>query len=146
MEQILDIKVIRLIAIPKRTFSIVALNGMFCCYAIEDQLRQPGVKVAKETCIPAGKYEVKMTFSNRFQIIMPEVQNVPMFSGIRIHPGNYEVDTEGCLCPGTAISDDLSMVSGSKIACANLTARIATAAKKGFHIPIEYINACAIPE
>jgi hypothetical protein len=34
---------------------------------------------------------------------MIEIQNVPGFSGIRIHPGNIDDDTDGCLIPGNAI-------------------------------------------
>ena len=94
---------------PRNTISEVSLNGRFVCYTIEDAVReQPGVPVSEwkikgATAIPAGRYEIVIDMSTRFGKLMPHLLDVPGFSGIRIHPGNTEVDTEGCLLPGTDI-------------------------------------------
>ena len=58
-------------------------------------------KVYGDTAVPAGTYEVKLSYSNRFKRIMPEILNVPHFLGIRIHKGNKTADTEGCILVGT---------------------------------------------
>ena len=57
-------------------------------------------KVYGETAIPYGTYEVKWTYSNRFKKYMPELLNVPNFSGIRIHSGNTAADSLGCIIDG----------------------------------------------
>jgi hypothetical protein len=33
-------------------------------------------------------------------MIVPQVQDVPGFTGIEIHPGNFPPNTHGCLCIG----------------------------------------------
>lgn len=53
-----------------------------------------------EVMIPAGHYEVRLTHSPKFGVLMPILCEVPGRSGIRIHPGNWPKDTEGCLIPG----------------------------------------------
>ena len=64
------------------------------------------VKVPHETAIPYGTYQVILDFSNRFQKIMPHILNVPGFDGIRIHIGNKDVDTDGCLLLGEYYGQD----------------------------------------
>jgi hypothetical protein len=58
------------------------------------------IKVKDHTAIPTGRYEVTINFSNRFQRLMPLVLDVPGYGGIRIHPGNDDADTDGCLLLG----------------------------------------------
>ena len=67
---------------------------------IEDPVRAK--KIHGRTAIPAGIYRVRITWSPRFKQMMPLVENVPDFSGVRIHPGNTSEDTEGCILPGRA--------------------------------------------
>ena len=76
------------------------INGSPYCFTLEDTVRAPGVKIQNETAIPAGRYRVRMTWSNRFKKQMPELMNVPMFAGVRIHGGNTDADTEGCILAG----------------------------------------------
>ena len=56
-------------------------------------------------CIPAGTYEVRLTWSPRFKRWLPEVMNVPGRTGIRIHAGNYPQNTKGCILVGELFSD-----------------------------------------
>lgn len=55
-------------------------------------------------CIPAGTYDLTIRQSARFARLMPHVENVPEFTGILIHWGNYPRNTEGCTCVGTLFS------------------------------------------
>lgn len=81
------------------TIGRLSTDGVFRCYTLEDTVRA-GEKVFGKTAIPAGTYDVALTFSNRFQRTLPLLLKVPGFDGIRIHPGNTAADTEGCLLVG----------------------------------------------
>ncbi len=54
-------------------------------------------KFLVETAIPTGKYEIVLSMSNRFKKLLPELLNVPNFTGVRMHGGNTSDDTEGCI-------------------------------------------------
>lgn len=88
------------------TIGRLYVNGLFFCYTLEDVVRPDGVKIAGQTAIPAGHYEVDIDFSNHFQKLMPHILNVPMFEGIRIHWGNTSKDTEGCILLGKTVGKD----------------------------------------
>jgi hypothetical protein len=93
----------------------LSINGVFECFTLEDVVREVALvpvstwKIASETAIPVGTYEVTIDFSDRFQRQMPHVLNVPGFDGIRIHSGNTAADTEGCILLGKQRAlDDVS--------------------------------------
>ena len=83
------------------TIGDFSANGNFLSNCLEDKVRSPFVKIPGETAIPVGRYEVVLDFSDRFQRVMPHILDVPSFDGIRIHGGNTDKDTHGCLLLGT---------------------------------------------
>lgn len=93
---------------PTYTIGILYVNGERFCETLEDTDRglsqsDPDSikkKVKGKTAIPTGRYKVAITYSPRFKRSLPLVENVPGFEGIRIHPGNTDRDTEGCILVG----------------------------------------------
>jgi hypothetical protein len=124
-----------------RTLGKLSINGNVQFNTVEDAVREePGVPVAqwKEdgiTAIPAGSYNVIINMSNRFKRLMPLLENVPGFSGVRIHSGNTELDTEGCIIVGYKRTD--TGVSDSRAACAHLQGDIQRALDKGEKVTIK---------
>ena len=93
-----------------------------------------------KTAIPAGAYNVVMTMSTRFGKVMPLLENVLGFTGVRIHAGNSSKDTEGCIIVG-AINDksDDDFIGGSKIAVARLYPKIADALASNEKVTLEVV-------
>lgn len=58
------------------------------------------IKVFGSTCIPYGTYKVTVTYSPKFKRNLPLINNVKGYDGIRIHSGNTNSDTSGCLLLG----------------------------------------------
>lgn len=85
------------------TPGVMYLDNVRYCHTCEDQDRQledGKEKVYGKTAIPRGKYRLITSFSNRFQRVLPEVLDVPGFTGIRIHGGNTAENSHGCVLVG----------------------------------------------
>ena len=118
-------------------------DGAFVCFTLEDVVRPKGAaKVYARTAIPAGVYSVIINESRRFKALMPLVQNVPGFSGIRIHPGNDHEDTEGCILVGRRRGPNMTIVE-SRLAYQSVFDRIQAAEKRGEVVELEIIDAPA---
>lgn len=111
------------------------IDGFFECYTLEDPVRDLGEKcegkVYGKTAIPAGEYSLVLSFSNRFQKYMPEILQVPCFTGIRIHSGNKPEHSEGCVLVGTNRTKEGLITGGtSRPAFENLMRKLRIAEKK----------------
>lgn len=114
------------IEVKRKTFTNLStvgemwVDGEFECYTLEDEMREiEGVpvtqwKVQDKTAIPVGTYDVIIDHSARFQRLMPHVLDVPGFTGIRIHSGNTDKDTDGCILLGQEKTSDF--IGHSKLA------------------------------
>lgn len=93
-----------------RTFGeLLGPDGKRLCYVLEDAVRQiegkpvASWKVHGATAIPTGRYRITLENSPRFGADTITVNGVPGFTGVRMHAGNTEGDTEGCPLLGMAI-------------------------------------------
>ena len=104
----------------------------FKCFTLEDTVRKDGIKVYGKTAIQGGRYEVVLTYSERFKKFMPLLLNVPKFEGIRIHSGNKPEDTEGCILVGLVRPpDQKDLILDSRAAFSLLMAKLEPASKVG---------------
>lgn len=126
----MKIKIYRPVVCGKNaTIGKMYVEDEFFCYTLEDvdrHVEDGGYKIAGKTCIPRGIYQVVIDFSNHFGKNLPHVLNVPGFEGIRIHPGNSDEDTEGCILVGDAILND-NYITSSRLAFDRLFDRITEA-------------------
>jgi hypothetical protein len=87
------------------------VDDVFFCFTMEDvdraqfdptgHLVDPAKwKIDKQTAIPAGTYSVILDYSGRWKKLMPHILSVPGFTAIRMHGGNTDADTEGCILCG----------------------------------------------
>ncbi len=83
----------------RSTIGRLLIGTKFECDTLEDVVRV-GPKVQNATAIPEGRYQVITNWSARFKRIMPLLLEVPGFDGIRIHQGNTDLDTDGCILLG----------------------------------------------
>lgn len=106
----MEIKVKRITPIDyPYTIGKMYIDGDYFCDTLEDRVRDINkngkfdngeVKVAGETAIPYGRYQVVVTMSPRFKRELPRLLNVPNFEGILIHRGNTDKDSSGCILVG----------------------------------------------
>ena len=106
------------------------VNNSHLTDTLEDRVRPEGKKVYGQTAIPEGTYEVKLTYSPRFKKILPEILNVPNFSGIRIHCGNSSADSLGCVLVGTWDGKKEDWISDSRKAFDELMSLLQEATDK----------------
>lgn len=95
---------------PKYCIGHLFIDGVYFCDVIEDvdrgltqDMSLAQIKIIKvygETAIPYGTYKVTITYSPKFKKYLPYINNVPGFTGIRIHSGNTQEDSLGCLIVG----------------------------------------------
>lgn len=148
----MKIQVIRKIYSANSIISDILINDAFFCHGLEDRSRDDNrdgdladageAKVFGKTAIPAGNYDLVISFSNRFKKRLPEVINVLGFAGIRIHAGNIPADTHGCLLVGVYSSHMPDFISNSRIVFSKLMSKLEIATKFE-KIKIEYIDQSA---
>jgi hypothetical protein len=100
----------------KSVIGRLTVDGRMLCFTLEDKDRGLTqemdsdeltlTKVPGQTAIPYGTYLVTIDDSARFKRPMPHILDVPGFAGVRIHPGNTDVETEGCVLLGSHVQGD----------------------------------------
>ena len=144
----MELQLKREIFTDESTIGTLTIDGKFECYILEDKDRGINntltleqimrVKVYGKTAIPYGRYEIDWTMSARFKVMMPILLNVVGWSGIRIHKGNTEIDSLGCLLCGTRKLSN--RITESTSATNKLYAKIESAKKQGQRIYITIVR------
>ncbi len=126
------------------SIGILSINGQRVCESLEDQDRGLSsdmpldwikkIKVKGETAIPIGSYRITWTYSPRFKKMLPLLNGVPGYDGIRIHSGNKAKDTEGCLLCGR--NTEVGMVTNSRYWTNKVNSLIETACKRKEEVTI----------
>jgi len=120
----------------------------FLAYTLEDEHRE--VKVAGETRIPAGTYNITLRkvggFHSKYSTkygsmhkVMLWVRDVPGFEYILIHTGNTDEHTAGCLLVGNT-SDYKGIIGSSVDAYKRIYPAIAKVLTDGGSVEITYEN------
>ena len=145
---------------PKVTYTIgrLYIDGIFYCNTLEDYdrgLRQSDPlrdiqrrKIAGETAIPKGTYEVQMNvtspkyagvawYYNFCRGKMPRLKDVPGFDGILIHPGTSALDTKGCILVGK--NTKVGKLTDSRACFMEVYKQMKEAADHGEKITIEIV-------
>ena len=122
----MELKVLRKELTARSTIGELHVDGKFECFTLEDAVRP--VKIKGVTAIPAGVYEVVVNFSQRFRRPLPLLLGVPNYDGVRIHAGNTDADTEGCLLVGKTKAADF--IGGSRAAFDALFPKLQRAAMR----------------
>lgn len=140
----MHLRLIREPSMNATTLGVLFVDGRFFSFSLEDEVREragepvESWKVPGKTAIPAGRYAVKVSWSPRFQRPLPEILDVPGFTGIRIHIGNRASDTSGCILVGFQRSN--AVVLESTKAFTELQARLEAAELADEPITIEIEN------
>ena len=112
-------------------------------WTLEDAVREiPGEPVEKwkqygMSAIPVGRYQVVLTFSQRFSKELPILLGVPGFTGVRIHAGNSAADTEGCLLVGKGLNQMGNRITDSRSALSELMQLLDDAYDRGEEVWLE---------
>jgi hypothetical protein len=120
-----------------RTHGDLTVDGVWECFTLEDCVRPE--KIHGKTAIPAGTYAITLETSPRFGPDTLTVNNVDGFTGVRIHAGNTENDTEGCPLVGRTRTE--TGIGESRAALAELKGKVKAALLEGEDVWLEIVNA-----
>lgn len=103
------------------------IEGNWECHTLEDELRE--FKVNGETAFGAKLYELVLEDSPTFGPDTITFKNVFNFGYIRVHSGEDDDDTDGCVLVGNQIDERLGKIRGGLVnkVLAKLKAKIVEA-------------------
>lgn len=116
----MELSLTRIATNDRYTIGRLKIDGKYFCDTLEPADRGLSsdmplnkikrIKVHGKTAIPTGRYRVDVRtvsprcknryWAKQFGGIVPRLLDVPFYSGVLIHVGNDENDTEGCLLTG----------------------------------------------
>ena len=106
----MELKVKRFYKKSEYTIGKLYIDGVYFCDTVEDTDRGLSqsmseekilaIKVYGKTAIPTGRYRVTLTYSNKFKRVLPLINAVKGFLGIRMHNGVNADSSLGCIIVG----------------------------------------------
>jgi hypothetical protein len=135
----------------KATIGKLYIGGFEECWTLEDKVRevpsQPVSmwKVPGQTAIPHGTFVVEIDYSSGFShfwstklgkitdVFTPHLLDVPGFDGIRIHAGQTDADTDGCILLGQAHPAQQDFIGSSQTAVRAFMPKLAAALNMVIH-------------
>lgn len=136
MELILN----RILLGNESTIGELFIDSKYFSDTLEDRVRPKGEKVYGETAIPEGTYTVVLSYSPKFKKVLPEILNVPNFTGIRIHSGNTSADSSGCILVGEWDESKANWISNSRVTMNKLMSLLRKATNNKEQIKITIKN------
>ena len=109
----MELNIVRIDQTENSTISKLWIDNKFMGFILEDG--EHASKIHGQTRIPGGRYKIIKDYSTRFKYQFGycwHIIDVPGFSEIKIHKGNWITDTEGCLLPNREIGFDGSNYYG----------------------------------
>lgn len=129
---------------PRATLGALDVDGRPLCSTLEDVVRDLGPdgsgKVYGATAIGDGRYQVDITWSVKFQKKMLAVLDVPYFTGIRIHSGNDDQDTLGCILVGHTVGGP-DRIHGGSVVLPQLFTLVQEALDRGERVRLSIVPA-----
>jgi hypothetical protein len=89
----MKVRIDRDICATEVTLGKLFIDGEEFCFVLEEPWRNNEPNVS---CIPTGVYDVVREWSNKFQMELFEIKDVPGRSESKFHTGNTVDDTAGC--------------------------------------------------
>ena len=116
----MELTLYRKYRLPKYSIGKLYADGEYVCDTLEDTDRDlyqgmdlewiQSKKVYGETAIPFGRYRITLKVQSpkyskkkayeKIKGYVPRILDIPGYSGVLIHIGNYPRDTEGCVLVG----------------------------------------------
>ncbi|WP_320008367.1 DUF5675 family protein [Maridesulfovibrio sp.] len=93
-----QVKLVRIESGREATLGVFLVDGKVICWSLEEPWRENRAGVS---CIPQGRYPLKLEFSPSKGRKLWTIKDVPNRSYVRIHAGNTVDDTEGCPLTGS---------------------------------------------
>lgn len=131
------------------TIGVLLNENKFEAFTLEDEQRTK--KVNGETRIPAGLYFIKfqkivtpktISYRNRYDWFSFHLQimNVPGFTNVYLHVGNYDTDTDGCVLLGLTADAELGTIGKSVKAFKSFYLKVAPILEKGEQVSLRILN------
>lgn len=150
----MEINVTRAPSVKGATIGRLSIDGLFLCYTLEDEVREPtsllgypygpnaktewvkSWKIQNVTAIPRGRYKIVLHNSPHFGCVLPMLVDVPGYEYVLIHWGNASKDTDGCILVGLTTEANLIYKSRAAFALVFPKIEAALAAKEDVFLSI----------
>jgi hypothetical protein len=116
----MDIRVKRDLYTSLSTQGGLFLDGEHFCFTLEPAVKLDGTK---PRAIAAGTYRLTIRWSDEFQKHVPHVEDVPNFTAVEQHIGNFPKNTKACTLVGETRGPQPDFIGGSLKAWTKLMAR-----------------------